>query len=76
VVVGERRVLELMKIIYSKKEKEISKIREIIQDYTWGIRGYKHYNIGYSPFHSELARILYANGYRKAKRKQTEYSER
>jgi len=53
-----------MKVIYTPKEKEILKLQKIIQTFAWGIQGYEHYNIGYSPFHSELARILYEKGYR------------
>ena len=54
-----------MKVIYTKREKEIQRLTSIIAKYAWGIQGYKHYNIGYSPFHSELAKLLYKKGYRK-----------
>ncbi len=57
-----------MKLIYSNKEKAIQKLTLTIAKYAWGISGYQHYNIGYSPFHSELAKLLYKKGYRKRER--------
>jgi hypothetical protein len=58
-----------MKVIYTDKEKAIQKLTSVIAKYAWKIRGYQHYNIGYSPFHSELAKYLYKKGYRKMLRR-------
>jgi hypothetical protein len=60
-----------MKIIYTKKEKEIQRLTSIISKYAYGIEGGKHYNIHYSPFHLSLAQFLYKQGYRKGKSKTT-----
>ena len=59
-----------MKIIYTPKEKEIQKLTTAIAKYAWKIQGYQHYNIGYSPFHSELAKFLYKKGWRIIRRKE------